>query len=147
MSTREPETSGEGSQSTWLNWLVDRAVNLTPERRQEVTGELLSEGPALRSYLYRFAVLQSLAVLIATFGLISDSTAVVIGAMLVAPLMKPVLAVAAAMVSGWPKRQGAFFTVVAVTSAGSVFLAWATTKLLLPESTPPPRYWLAPVPP
>ncbi len=25
MSTREPETSGEGSQSTWLNWLIDRA--------------------------------------------------------------------------------------------------------------------------
>lgn len=50
--------------------------------------------------------------------------------------MSPVLAVAAAMVSGWPVRQGRFFTVVAVTSAGSVFLAWAVTELLLPDSTP-----------
>ena len=138
MSGRGSETGGgeQGGRGTWLEWLVERAVNLTPERRQEVTDELFPEGPALRSYLYRFAVLQSLAVLIATFGLISDSAAVVIGAMLVAPLMRPVLSVAAAMVSGWPVRQGTFFTVVVLTSAGSVFLAWATAELLLPDSTP-----------
>ena len=138
MSGRGSETGGgeQGGRGTWLEWLVERAVNLTPERRQEVTDELFPEGPALRSYLYRFAVLQSLAVLIATFGLISDSAAVVIGAMLVAPLMRPVLSVAAAMVSGWPLRQGTFFTVVVLTSAGSVFLAWATAELLLPDSTP-----------
>lgn len=60
-----------------LEWLVDRVVSLTPERRQEVTDELFHEGAEFRSYLYRFAILQSLAVLIATFGLISDSVAVV----------------------------------------------------------------------
>ncbi|MGB3682529.1 MAG: DUF389 domain-containing protein [Rubrobacteraceae bacterium] len=138
MSEREPETGDEekGSRATWLGWLVNKAVNLTPERRREVTGDLFPEGSELRSYLYRFAILQSLSVLIATFGLISNSTAVVIGAMLVAPLMNPVLAVGAAMVSGWPVRQGTFFTVVVAASAGSMFLAWATTELLLPDSTP-----------
>ncbi|MGI9048502.1 MAG: hypothetical protein ACR2GU_03850, partial [Rubrobacteraceae bacterium] len=101
MSEREPETEEEkqdGQESdpdarrdrvAWLDWLVDRAVNLTPERRREVTDYLFPEGPAFRSYLYRFAILQSLSVLIAVFGLISNSTAVVIGAMLVAPLMRP----------------------------------------------------------
>lgn len=138
MGERGPETTGEerGDTNSWLDWLVGRAVNLTSDRRQEVVDELFPEGPAFRSYLYRFAVLQSLSVLIATFGLISDSTAVVIGAMLVAPLMRPVLAAGAAMVSGWPVRQGTFFTVVVAASAGSVFLAWATTELLLPDSTP-----------
>ena len=138
MSARESESGGpeHSGRNTWLDWLVDKAVNLTPERRQEVTGDLFPEGPALRSYLYRFAILQSLSVLIATFGLISNSTAVVIGAMLVAPLMTPVLAVAAAMVSGWPTRQGTFFVVVVAASAGSAFLAWATTELLVPDSTP-----------
>ena len=138
MSARDPEAGGEerSGRSTWLEWLVERAVNLTPERRREVTGDLFPEGSELRSYLYRFAILQSLSVLIAVFGLISNSTAVVIGAMLVAPLMRPVLAVGAAMVSGWPTRQGTFFTVVVAASAGSAFLAWATTKLLLPDSTP-----------
>ena len=138
MGARGPESSGEeqSGRTTWLDWLVDRAVNLTPERRREVVGDLFPEEPALRSYLYRFAILQSLSVLIATFGLISNSTAVVIGAMLVAPLMTPVLAVAAAMVSGWPARQGTFFVVVVAASLGSAFLAWATTELLVPDSTP-----------
>ena len=148
MGAREPETEEEkreeqetdpdarGDRIAWLGWLVDRAVNLTPDRRREVTDDLFPEGSALRSYLYRFAILQSLSVLIAVFGLISNSTAVVIGAMLVAPLMRPVLAVGAAMVSGWPTRQGTFFTVVVAASAGSVFLAWAVTELLLPDSTP-----------
>ena len=53
-----------------------------------------------------------------------------IGAMLVAPLMRPVLSVAATLVMGLPVRQGASFTIVVVASAGSVFLAWAITELL-----------------
>ena len=109
---------------------VDIAVDLTPERRREVEKELFPKGAALRSYLYRFAVLQSLAVLIALFGLLANSAAVVIGAMLVAPLMRPVLSVAATLVMGLPVRQGAAFTIVLVASAGSVFLAWAITELL-----------------
>lgn len=130
-----PEDQNEGEQSTpqrpwWWRRLVDLAVDLTPERRQEVIEELLPEGPALRNYLYRFAVLQSLSVLIALFGLITNSAAVIIGAMLVAPLMRPVLGIAATLVTGRPVRQGASFLLVAVASAGSVFLAWAATAIM-----------------
>lgn len=110
--------------------LVDLAVDLTPERRREVEKELFPRGAALKGYLYRFAVLQSLAVLIALFGLLTNSAAVVIGAMLVAPLMRPVLSVAATLVMGLPVRQGAAFTIVLVASAGSILLAWAITELL-----------------
>jgi uncharacterized hydrophobic protein (TIGR00271 family) len=51
--------------------------------------------PALRFYL-----MVAVSTLIAGFGLISDSTAVVIGAMLVAPLMTPIFGIALALVRG-----------------------------------------------
>lgn len=114
----------------WWRRLVDLAVDTTPERRREIMDELLPEGKALRNYIYRFIILQSLSVLIALFGLLSDSAAVVIGAMLVAPLMRPVLGVAASLVTGRPIRRGASFVIVMAASAGSIFLAWAVTELL-----------------
>jgi uncharacterized hydrophobic protein (TIGR00271 family) len=60
----------------------------------------------------------SLSTAIATFGLLQASTAVVIGAMLVAPLMTPMIGLAAALVTGRPRR--------AVSSAVMVILgaAW-----------------------
>jgi len=48
----------------------------------------------------RFAVLLILSVLIATGGVMSDSTATVVGAMIVAPLMTPIMASALAVVAG-----------------------------------------------
>ncbi len=121
--------AGRSRDPLWRR-IVDLAVDLTPERRKEVREELFPEGPELRSYLYRFTVLQSLAVLIALFGLLANSAAVVIGAMLVAPLMRPVLSVAATLVMGLPVRQAVSFTIVLVASAGSVILAWAVTELM-----------------
>lgn len=46
---------------------------------------------------YRFTVMLTLSVIVAVMGLAADSAAVVIGAMLLAPLMGPVLATAATM--------------------------------------------------
>ncbi|SDP42295.1 uncharacterized hydrophobic domain-containing protein [Actinopolyspora xinjiangensis] len=116
--------------------LLGRVVSITPRRRQEVVEKLFPEGAEFTSYLHRFAVMQVLSVLIAVFGLLSGSTSIVIGAMLVAPLMNPLLAVGAAMVSGWPAREGKFFTVVVVTSVLSALLAWAVTKSLAPADLP-----------
>ncbi len=47
-----------------------------------------------------------LSAAIAGLGLVNDSAAVVIGAMLIAPLMTPLLANSAAIVEGWPRRFG-----------------------------------------
>lgn len=110
--------------------MVDHILDLAPERRREVIEDLFPEGSDLRSYLFRFSLLQLLAVIIAVSGLIADSAAVVIGAMLVAPLMTPILATSAAIVSGRPKRQAGYLTLVIAASAGSVFVAWALTLLL-----------------
>ncbi|WP_338601727.1 TIGR00341 family protein [Desulfoferula mesophila] len=65
--------------------------------RFKIVHEDIANGsePALRFYL-----MVAVSTLIASFGLISDSTAVVIGAMLVAPLMTPIFGIALALVRG-----------------------------------------------
>ncbi len=49
------------------------------------------EGPDVRQRLSRFWILITLASIIAAAGVAADSTATVIGAMIVAPLMTPIL--------------------------------------------------------
>ena len=127
----EPETKERrAALPWWWRWLVDHVLDLAPERRREVIEDLFPEGSDLRSYLYRFSLLQFLAVIIAVSGLIADSAAVVIGAMLVAPLMTPILATSAAVVLARPKRQAGYLALVVAASAGSVFVAWALALLL-----------------
>lgn len=72
--------------------------------RFKVVHQEISEGsePALRFYL-----LVTISTLIAAFGLISNSTAVVIGAMLVAPLMTPIFGISLALVRGSQACWGA----------------------------------------
>lgn len=76
----------------------------TPEGVAELESKLFYEGDRLQPYLVRFAVLLFLSTIIATFGVLQDSTATVIGAMLVAPLMTPILAITAALVMGRLRR-------------------------------------------
>jgi uncharacterized hydrophobic protein (TIGR00271 family) len=52
----------------------------------------------------RFFTLMGFASVIASMGVITDSTAVVIGAMLIAPLMTPLMGMAISLVMGWPTR-------------------------------------------
>jgi uncharacterized hydrophobic protein (TIGR00271 family) len=64
----------------------------------EAVEELFPEGDEFVRYGVRFTVLMVLSAGIAAFGLLANSSAVVIGAMLVAPLMTPITAAAAATV-------------------------------------------------
>lgn len=77
-----------------IPWLEKRS--LSPERRSEVLEQLSQSS----SPNFDFFFLVVLSTSIATFGLITDSTAVVIGAMLVAPLMSPILGLSLASVAG-----------------------------------------------
>ncbi len=70
---------------------------MSEEERHLVTDELFWESGELTSHLARFFVLIVLSTLLAAFGLAANSVAVIIGAMLVAPLMTPILATAAAL--------------------------------------------------
>lgn len=74
-------------------------------------------------WLSRHFALMGFSVAIATFGLLNDSAAVVIGAMLVAPLMTPMMGYAAAMVMAWPRRQAWALTVVSISAAYGIGLA------------------------
>lgn len=60
--------------------------------------QLFTEGPHTKRKLTRFWMLLLLAAVIAAAGVVSDSTATVIGAMIVAPLMTPILGVVLAIV-------------------------------------------------
>ena len=60
--------------------------------------QLFFEGPDVGRKLSRFWLLLLLAGVIATAGVVADSTATVIGAMIVAPLMTPILGSVVAVV-------------------------------------------------
>ena len=78
---------------------------MSHEQRREILNELFFEGEERMPYVKQFYSLLTIAALIAIVGLYGNSPAVVIGAMLLSPLMTPILAFAAALVMGWPVRS------------------------------------------
>lgn len=80
-----------------------------------------------KARVWRFAVLLGLAATIATFGIASDSTAVVIGAMLLAPLMTPILGTAAGLINGKTRATLISGGIAVAGIAGTIVLSWALT--------------------
>jgi uncharacterized hydrophobic protein (TIGR00271 family) len=113
-----------------------QALRVPDEERQRIIQNLFQEGTRFRYFAWRFAALMCMSVVIAVLGLIADSTAVVIGAMLVAPLMTPILGLAAAVVMGWPIRALKQGALAAVGAAGAIVLA-ALASAIIPGSPDP----------
>jgi len=67
---------------------------------------LFFEGAQRRGNLEKFVILLFLSTAIATYGVIGDSVATVIGAMIIAPLMRPIMAITAGLVMGELKLAG-----------------------------------------
>ena len=88
--------------------------------------------PSLRK-LSRFWALLLLAAVIATAGVVTDSTATVIGAMIVAPLMTPILGMVLSTVTMDPRNLGVSFLLVATGACAVIALGW-----LLGQLTPVP---------
>lgn len=109
------------------NIIVDN--QFTPEDLPAFKAKLFFEGAKRRVNLERFVVLLFLSTFIATFGIIGDSAATVIGAMIVAPLMRPIMATAAGLVMGDMKRAGSSFLIVVASVAGVIGTAWLLTEL------------------
>jgi len=101
----------------------------TLEDLQAFKAKLFFEGVKRRIDLERFVVLLFLSTVIATFGVIGDSVATVIGAMIIAPLMRPIMATAAALVMGDMKRAGSSFLMVLASVSGVIGVAWLLTEL------------------
>lgn len=87
----------------WLGQ-VGRLLRLSvPQLEREERIALVDEIEGKARWTFDFALLMALATLIAALGLLANSVAVVIGAMLVAPLMTPLIGGGLAMVQGnWP---------------------------------------------
>ena len=79
--------------------------------------------------LERFAVLLFLSTFIGTYGVIGDSTATVIGAMIIAPLMRPIMATTAALVMGDVNRAGISFLIAILGIAGVIGVSWLLTEI------------------
>lgn len=107
---------------------------LSPEDKKEALEELFVFGKDNeQAFLRRMAVLTIVSTVIATGGLLSDSAAVVIGAMLIAPLMRPVMSAAAAITMGWSKRLRQAMLLISVMAVGVVILS-ALLALIAPET-------------
>ena len=93
---------------------------------------LFFEGADVRTRLSRFWLLLVLAAIIATAGVGGDSTATVIGAMIVAPLMTPILGIVLAMVLN--DRRNLLRSIAMVVAGACVVVALAyLIGLAIPE--------------
>ena len=107
-----------------------RGRELPPEERARIFDELFFEGDRRLPYLWRFGALMVFSSAIAAFGLLNDSSAVVIGAMLVAPLMTPILGLSAAIVQSWGRRQLESLVIIVGGAVVGVLVGWLFYEML-----------------
>lgn len=77
-----------------------------------------------------FALMMTAAVVVAIMGLSANSAAVVIGAMLIAPLMTPVLGIAASITMALGPALVRSLTTVTVASVGAIAMGFIAGRLL-----------------
>lgn len=119
--------------------------NLDREQRSTVLNELYFEDDRRGPYLYRYTALMLFSSGIAALGLMNDSAAVVIGAMLVAPLMTPIMAFASALVQTWSRRLFESFSIVIAGAFLGISVGWLTSMIIprIGPDTPLPEQVLA----
>ncbi|WP_293359701.1 DUF389 domain-containing protein [Mycolicibacterium sp.] len=110
-----------------------RWPHLQIEDRRSIIEDLMvvPSGAALA----RFSVLMFLSSMVAAVGLLQNSAAVVIGAMMIAPLMSPIMGVAASLVMGWGLRLFQGLLLVATSALGAIAVGWVFAVLLSPSGT------------
>lgn len=121
-------------QSTSDTHTLARKVRFDPDYLPAFEAKMFVEGPRTARRLTNFFVLLLLATVIATYGVLSGSTATVIGAMIVAPLMGPIMATAAAVVMGSSRRTLRALGLV-VAGIASVILVSILLTLIVPNVT------------
>ena len=104
-------------------WL-SRNEAVSDEHRLDIFRQVYLDGRQARQRVFRFALLMGFASVLATAGILLDSTAVVIGAMLVAPLITPMMGMALGLVLGWPSRLRRASTLVAAGTAIAIGTGW-----------------------
>lgn len=110
-----------------IDWLRDRPK--TADDRRTLYSKILYEGPDLGRRVARFVTLMTFAAVIATMGVLNDSTAVVIGAMLIAPLMTPLMGIAISVVMGWPNRLSRSAAIALVGVLLTIAISYLLTRM------------------
>jgi uncharacterized hydrophobic protein (TIGR00271 family) len=95
-----------------------------------IRDQVFFEGPERGRRLSRFWTLLLLAAVIASAGVVSDSTATVIGAMIVAPLMTPILGTVVAVVLADAPNLWRCGPLVVAGAATVVALSWSLGHLV-----------------
>ncbi len=85
--------------------------------------------------IWRFAVLMFLSSLVAAIGLLQNSAAVVIGAMMIAPLMAPIMGIAACLTMGWGRRLVGGLVLVLMSAVGAIAVGWFFSTILAAAGT------------
>jgi uncharacterized hydrophobic protein (TIGR00271 family) len=117
------EVAGRGFALEVLHqWLSGR--DLGRQRREAIADTLYFSGPDRPRKIASYVTMLALSVAIATLAVLQDSTAAIIGAMLIAPLMTPIMGCAAGLVAGWRRRVVASLGVVTASVAFAIGLAW-----------------------
>jgi len=127
--------SGLTAVGTILEAMRDSVASPPSDDALAAVDELLPEGEEFPPYLFRFTMLMILSSGIAAFGLLADSSAVVIGAMLVAPLMTPITAAAAATVIARNVRLVKSLIVIAFGVFAGVAVGYLTALIAGTEIT------------
>ncbi|PFG42308.1 putative hydrophobic protein (TIGR00271 family) [Isoptericola jiangsuensis] len=127
-SGRVPKPEGLYPSFTEILWSWVEHADVGGERRDELAEQLYLEPPEVAAKRVAWWTMLVLSVAIATFAVLQDSTAVVIGAMLVAPLMTPILGLAAALVSGWATRTLRSLALILAGTAVAVGLAFVISS-------------------
>ncbi len=119
------------SDAEW-SWVIDQLFNKISwlERKGEDKKEIslaVTEGINIDKVYWLEIILSSL---IATFGLVQNSVAVIIGAMLIAPLLRPIQALAFAIANGrhklfWKSTKVLFFSLIL-----GIFISFLVSRFL-----------------
>lgn len=120
------------SSNTRLN--LGSSLGFDPDYLPAFEENIFIEGPRTARSLTNFFALLLFATIIATYGVTSDSSATVIGAMLVAPLMTPILATTAAVVMGSRSRALRAFVLTIAGAVTVIFIAYLLTWVI-PDAT------------
>jgi uncharacterized hydrophobic protein (TIGR00271 family) len=134
MSSSSEHSPIDTPASTLFGRLRERE-DWTDEERRDVLDDLFPSDHRAVHYVKRFAALIVLSTMIAAFGLISGSAAVVIGAMLVAPLMTPMLALAASLIYTETKRFVGSVLLIVLGTVTAVFVAWLVASISVSSLT------------
>jgi uncharacterized hydrophobic protein (TIGR00271 family) len=108
--------------------------HLESSERQRVMAELAIKRQ--EHWGFRFTVMVTLSVIVAVMGLSANSAAVVIGAMLLAPLMQPVLGTAACIAMSLFRKSLRSFGIVVLATLWSILLSYLLAALFVNGELP-----------